>query len=104
MTSVSHSDGYKHVNDTSSSFIGNNAKSCFNPISISENRFLANNEDLDPESNFYNDLTLPDSVYTTTEELCGLITLNNSSFSIIHVNCRSLHRNFTELISLLNQI
>ena len=46
MTSVSHSDGYKHVNDTSSSFIGNNAKLCFNPISISENRFLANNEDL----------------------------------------------------------
>ena len=53
---------------------------------------------------FYNDLTLPDSVYTTAEELRGLITLNNSSFSITHVNCRSLNKNFTELISLLNQI
>jgi len=104
MISDSCSHGCKHINDTSCSYSGNNAQLCFKPISISENRFLANNEDLDPEGNFYNDLTLPDSVYTTTDDLCGLITYTDSSFSIIHVNCRSLNKNFNELISLLNQI
>ena len=100
MISDSCSHGCKHVNDTSCSYSGNNAQLCFKPISICENRFLANNEDLDPEGNFYNDLTLPDSVYTTTDDLCGLITYTDSSFSIIHVNCRSLNKNFNELISL----
>ena len=104
MISASCSYGCNHVNDTLCSFSGNNAQVCFNPISISENRFLANNEDLDPESNFFNDITLPDSVYTTAEDLCGLISYNDSNFSIIHVNCRSLNKNFEKLITLLNQI
>jgi len=28
----------------------------FDPFSVSDSRFIANNEDLDPENNYYNDL------------------------------------------------
>ena len=31
----------------------------FEPIVTDSNRFLANNEDLDPDSNYYNELALP---------------------------------------------
>jgi len=29
----------------------------FDPFSVSDSRFIANNEDLDPENNYYNDLS-----------------------------------------------
>ena len=61
----------------------------FDPFSVSDSRFIANNEDLDPENIYYNDLSLPDSVYLTAESLRKSIERNASNFSIIHVNCRA---------------
>jgi len=67
-------------------------------------RFIANNEDLDLENNYYNDLSLPDSVYLTTGSFRKSIERNSSNCSLIHVNCRSLKKNFDSLTLLLGEL
>jgi len=76
----------------------------FDPFSVSDSRFIANNEDLDPENNYYNDLSLHDLVYLTADSLCKSIESNSSNFSIIHVNCRSLKKIFDSLTLLLGEL
>ena len=66
--------------------------------------YNANIEDLDPENNYYNDLSLPDSVYLTADRLRKSIEGNTSNFSIIHVNCCSLKTNFDSLTLLLGKL
>ena len=79
----------------------------FEPITVSENRFLINNEDLDPENNLYTntDIMLPDSSYTTTLELSNIMKSSNpQTLSILHVNCRSLNNSLNNLVVLLDQL
>lgn len=76
----------------------------FEPIVTDSNRFLANNEDLDPDSNYYNELALPDATYLSADEVFNVTKSTQLGFSILHVNCRSIRKNFDELLSLLNQL
>ena len=76
----------------------------FEPIVTDSNRFLANNEDLDPDSNYYNELALPDATYPSADEVFNVTKSTQFGFSILHVNCRSIRKNFDDLLSLLNQL
>jgi len=75
----------------------------FQPIFNGENRFLANDDNLDPDSNFFNDFSLPACKYVTATGLNGIINMQlpKSNFSLMHVNCRGLRTNFVNLVSLI---
>ena len=48
----------------------------------SSNRFLANNEDLDPDSNYYNELALLDATYLSADEVFNVTKSTQLGFSI----------------------
>jgi len=54
----------------------------------------------------YNDNLLPDSLYLSTKELSSTIgsIANSNTVSLLHVNCRSLSKNYTNLTILLKQL
>jgi len=80
----------------------------FSPIQVSENRFLVNCEDLDPDINLYahTDLIMPDSNYVSTLELSmnAKKNLKSLTLSLMHVNCRSINKNINNLTLLLDQL
>jgi len=67
----------------------------FIPFSVSEEKPLLNNGDLDPEDNFFNDFNLPESQYMTAVDFCTSSKQNSimsTTFSVLHINCRSLNK------------
>ena len=68
----------------------------FNPFSNQEDILLNNN--FDPDENFFNEntfLRLNAEYYSVEETEAKLSTIpNNSSFSIFHLNIRSITKNF----------
>lgn len=80
---------------------------CFKPFTQPDSKFLVNSEELDPENNFFinNNSMLADSSYISTLDLSS--TMKNSTLcnlSLLHVNCRSLNKNFNTLTLLLDQL
>ena len=69
------------------------------PVVDEDDRFLANNDDLDPDYNYFNSLSLPTCKYVTPSKIFDVDISNfkNQEFSLLHVNCRGLHANFTKL-------
>jgi hypothetical protein len=66
---------------------------------------MLNEEDLDPDINYFNNLALANSSYVTCSELSCVNNYVNScldTFSLLHVNCRSLPRNFNCLVQLID--
>jgi len=63
---------------------------------------------LDPENNIYtnNGKLLPDSLYLSTKELSSTFGsyANSDTMSLLHVNCRSLSKKYTNLTILFKQL
>ena len=63
---------------------------------------ILNNDSQDPGENFFNAFSFKDSQYFTPEEsMWNLDHLDKSSFSMLHLNIRSLQKNFDSLFNLL---
>ena len=71
----------------------------FNPFPYDDKRCNINYMAIDPDTNYCNNLSLPESNYVTSDILNSLrknyIGLNY--FSIFHVNCRSIVNNYHNL-------
>ena len=63
---------------------------------------ILNNDSQDPDDNFFNEFNFKDSQYFTPEESSrNLNNFDKSSFSMLHLNNRSLQKNFDSLLNLL---
>ena len=63
---------------------------------------ILNNDSQDPDENFFNAFNFKDSQYFTPEEFSqNLNSFDKSSFSLLHLNIRSLQKNFNSLLNLL---
>ena len=63
---------------------------------------IVNNDSQDPDENFFNAFNFKDSQYFTPEESSrNLNNFDKSSFSMLHLNIRSLQKNFDSLFILL---
>ena len=63
---------------------------------------MLNNDSQDPDENFFNAFNFKDSQYFTPEESSqNLNSFDKSSFSMLHLNIRSLQKNFDSLLNLL---
>ena len=63
---------------------------------------ILNNDSQDPDENFFNAFNFKDSQYFTPEESSrNLNNFDKSSFSMLHLNIRSLQKKFDNLFSLL---
>ena len=73
---------------------------------LPDSKTIINNEDLDPDINYFNALQIPKSQYVTSEELktvSSKIAYSNI-FSVFHANCRSLHKNFNNLLCTISAV
>ena len=70
----------------------------FESIAFRAYRFL-NNDSRDPDENFFNAFSFKDSQYFTPEE--STRNFDKGSFSMLHLNIRSLQKNFDSLFNLL---
>ena len=74
---------------------------CFNPfLDDSDSRHLLINSDIDPDSNIqgYNSHLLSNCLYLTSNEF------NSDSFTLFHINLRSLKKHFEELSEFLSTL
>ena len=83
------------------------SSSNFKPFTVDQvddNKFLLNESDLDPNINLCNNYALPDSLYVTSTDLNDFHSgIDHSDcFSILHVNCRSIHKNYNNLLTTIN--
>ena len=63
---------------------------------------ILNNDSQDPDEDFFNTFSFKDSQYFTPEESTrNLNNFDKSSFSMLHLNIRSLQKNFDNLFNLL---
>ena len=63
---------------------------------------ILNNDSQDPDENFFNAFNFKYSQYFTLEESSrNLNNFDNNSFSMVHLNIRSLQKNFDSLFNLL---
>ena len=63
------------------------------------------NEALDPDINFYNDIQCKKSLYYSHNDLNKFSeSIHTKNLSLLHINCRSLKKNFDNLCILLNDI
>jgi Reverse transcriptase (RNA-dependent DNA polymerase)/Endonuclease-reverse transcriptase len=69
----------------------------------SDNRTLLNNADIDPDQNYFSNISW-DSSYHTPQSLKPKFTPNSLPFSIMHLNCRSMLYKLDEIRSLLDQL
>ena len=67
---------------------------------LSRSEKILNNDNQDPDENFFNAFNFKDSQYFTPEE-SSRINFVKSSFSMLHLNIRSLQKNFDSLFNLL---
>ena len=72
----------------------------FNPFPYDENKYLINDKDLDPDINYWNNITLPDCNYVSSSDLNALCSEHKdyNQLSIMHSNCRSIVQNFNSLL------
>ena len=77
---------------------------CFKSVYVEDSRQLMNSTDPDPDANYYNSIQLPQSQYVTS---CDLDTQlkkikYRNKFSLVHANCRSMEKNFNNLLCTIN--
>ena len=66
---------------------------------------LLNDIELDPDLNYFNVVDTNECKYTLEEEVHEYCSLNSSgAFSIVHINCRSLNKNFDNLLRLIDSL
>ena len=66
---------------------------------------ILQNDNQDPDENFFSSLSIKDSKYFTPDEAyTELQNFSSGSFSILHLNIRSLQKNFDKLLSLLETL
>src|SRR6218665_2727522 len=76
----------------------------FKPLDeFSENSHILTNSDIDPDCNYYNNITLGTSRYMCAEEISTKFNLDEQSLSVMHLNCRSLRHKVPEVNILLCQ-
>lgn len=68
---------------------------------INENGLLLNNEDIDPEQNYYLDNPYR-SCYQTPSSLATTPSSTTSLFSLIQINCRNILSKVSQINDLLN--
>ena len=76
----------------------------FDPFSLDD---ITTNDDTDPDKNFFNDFdkNLHDTRYVLPDEVSNFLKENKSnSFSLLHLNIRSLRKNIDSLKILLAQL
>ena len=61
-------------------------------------------DDNDPDTNFYNNVTIDSKYYNIDETRIFLKTLSKSRFSILSLNIRSLNKNIENLKSMLSEL
>ena len=67
----------------------------YNPFTVNDNFFNSKN---DPYINFYNDISPLDIKYFDSNEIReGFECLSKNGFSILHVNIRSMNKNYETL-------
>ena len=100
------SDAEFILNATGSIALHHEESFIFNPFPNDENKFILNDKDLDPDINYWNNITLPDCNYVTSSDLNALCSeyKDYNQFSIMHSNCRSIVKNYSLLflVNLLN--
>jgi len=78
----------------------------FNSFQFNETRYLLNNENFDPDVNYFNDLKLSDSVYCVASDISS-ISVNMSenvskyNFSVLNANCRDISRCFNDVTNMV---
>ena len=98
------SDGEFIRNATGSIALHHKESLMFNPFPYDENKFLLNDKDIDPDINYWNNITLLDCNYVTSSDLNALCSEHKdyNQFSIMHSNCESIVKNCNSLLSLVN--
>ena len=82
----------------------------FNPLNVLNDTITQNNSD--PDTNFYNDISLQNNVadyYCPNEVLHKINSFEqqpgfNNNFSALHINARSLNKNIENFKTMLNDI
>ena len=70
-----------------------------------DNENILLNYSFDPDSNFFNTHGFTNTTFFTPETLKAMIKENNDiSFSVLHLNIRSLNKNFESLKNLFVEI
>ena len=80
---------------------------CFNPfLDDSDSRHLLTNSDIDPDSNIlgYNSHLLYNCLYLTSNEFNNITLSISDSFTLLHINLRSLKKHFEELSEFLSTL
>lgn len=62
------------------------------------------NDAIDPDINFFKDLNTNKSLYYSIEELNNLYKVDNTKFSLFHLNCRSIKNKFQNIEILLSEM
>ena len=65
---------------------------------------LCLNEKIDPDVNFYKNVVYQKSLYFDNDEFCKMSTNVKSDLSIMHLNCRSLRKNFDKVFSMIENL
>jgi len=78
----------------------------FNPFMFDENHHFLNNNDFDPDNNYYNQSQLPNSDYLLASEICMLFDqdISKANFSVMYVNCRDINRSFVDTSNTIAQL
>ena len=74
----------------------------FDPYKSREEILL--NGSYDPDQNFFNEQKIETSYFTPIEAKEKLASGNRDKFSILHLNIRSMHKNFENFMSFLKSI
>jgi hypothetical protein len=77
----------------------------FQPVDeYPENAFVLNNPHIDPDINYYNCVKVCTSNYVCADEISTRFDQSQQSFSVLHVNCRSLQNKVSEIDVLLSMV
>jgi len=69
-----------------------------------ENCFIANSPEIDPDTNFYNQIKPCSSNYITAEEIDVKLAHSDQSFGLLHINCRSMLNKVADINVLLTTV
>ena len=75
----------------------------YQPFISSEKHFLTNDGTIDPDNNFFSEINLGCKYYGESE-MKAINSEWNKTFSILHLNCRTIKKNFTKLSILLKSL
>ena len=78
----------------------------FNPVTFDDERYLLNNINIDPDVHLFSHITGYNSTYLLESEFNELesTTVSANNFSLIHLNCRSLNKNYDHIVNYINMI